>query len=329
MFHTRISDSSIPRIGGRPGGWGQAVWWLVFWLWSGTCPPALAGQSVTLLLSEQGGIYEEAAQALSLELERDAGQWTVRSRDVDTTSPADGTQGGIVVAIGLRALEYALSARDERPLLALLVPRSTFEMLMSERAQTGRRRPVSALFLDQPFTRQLRLIRLALPQAGRVGVLVGPATEGQVDGLKKAGVEVGLDVDIRSIQEPEQLFSSLDALGREVDVLLMLPDPMVVNRQTLRSLLLRTYRKRLPVVAYSAGLVQAGALLGVYASPAQLGTEAGKWLRVISWNAAKPVTVKEPESFSVDVNLSVARSLELRLPSSEELAARLATGGAP
>jgi ABC transporter substrate binding protein len=321
--YSGLVGASIPRA-------VLVAWRWVLLLSSLSCPPVLAGQDVTLLLSEQGGIYREAAQALARELERDPGQWSIRLRNVDTALSADIGQSGVLITFGVRALQYALSAPGDAPLLALLVPGMTFERLMSERPQVGRRRPIYALYLDQPLTRQMRLIRLALPEAKRVGVLAGPTTEGQAGDLRKAGREAGLEVDIRNLREPAQLFSTLNTLAREVDVLLLLPDPLVVGRETLQTLFLQTYRQRLPIVAYSAGLVQAGALMGLYATPSQLGGEAGQWLREISrQGATKPLAYRQPETFSVDVNLNVARSLELRLSSSEDLAARLAAGSTP
>jgi len=293
------------------------------------CLPAQAAQTVTLLLSEPVGIYQEAAQALQRELAREDGLQSVRLQQVDDRPNLAGAADELIVALGVRALRYALDAQGSSPLFALLVPSLTFEKLISDRPQASRRRVVSTLFLDQPYARQLQLIRLALPETNRVGVLVGPATESQGAALKKAGRETSLDVRIHAINNREQLFAGLNELAREVDVLLLLPDPQVVSGESLRALFLQTYQLRLPIVAYSAGLVRAGATLGLYATPAQLGTEAGKWIREMPWDKGGGVAATRfPKAHTVDVNRHVARSLELPLPSGEALDARLdAEGG--
>jgi ABC-type uncharacterized transport system substrate-binding protein len=187
-----------------------------------------------------------------------------------------------------------------------------------------RRRTISALFLDQPYPRQMQLIRHALPEARRVGVLVGPATAQQGNNIKNAGRESGLDVRIQAIQSRESLFAALNDMAREVDVLLLLPDPQVVSGETLRTLLLQTYRLRLPIVAYAASLVQAGATLGLFATPAQMGAEAGKWIREMDVEKGwiKAMT-RFPQRYTVEVNRNVARTLQLTLPSVESLNAQL------
>lgn len=280
--------------------------------------PIHAAQTITLLLSEPRGIYQEAAQALQQELARDGGRWAIHPQVVDDRPSLAGPDE-LIVTLGVRALKYALDAPGSSPLFALLVPSLTFDKLVSER-QHSPRRAISALFLDQPFFRQLQLIRLALPEARRVGVLAGPATEGQAGALKKAGREAGLEVRIHAINNLEQLFAGLNDLAREADVLLLLPDPQVVGGEILRALFLQTYQLRLPIVAYASSLVQAGAALGLYATPAQLGSEAGKWIR--ETNGEKAAT-RFPQRYTVEVNRNVARTLELPLPTVESLNARL------
>lgn len=313
----------------RAFGRALARWMLALLFAALGCLPAGAALPITLLLSEAGGIYQEAAQALARELDQDAGKWSVRMRGVDAAAPVGDGEDGVTVAFGVRALQHALSAPGDGPLFVLLVPGLTFEKLVAERPQNLRRRALFPLYLDQPFTRQLRLIRLALPEVRRVGVVLGPSTEGQADDLRKAGREVGLDVELRPIRTQEQLFSGLNALARETDALLLLPDPLVVRRETLQVLFLQTYRQRLPVVAYSTGLVQAGALFGLYTTPAQLGIEGGKWVREMPWDrGGRLAAPRYPRYFAVDVNQNVARSLELVVASGERLATRLdAEGG--
>jgi hypothetical protein len=290
--------------------------------------PVQAAQSVTLLLSEPVGIYREAAQALQRELTRELAMQDVpggiRWQHVGEQPNLAGDPDELIVTLGVRALKYALDAPGSAPLFALLVPSLTYEKLIADHPQASRRRAASALFLDQPFSRQLQLIRLALPETKRIGVLVGPATAGQTDELKKAGRETGLDVRIHAIHDREQLFAGLNDLAREVDVLLLLPDPQVVSGETLRALFLQTYQLRLPIVAYAASLVQAGATLGLYATPAQLGREAGKWIRgMLGEKGANKATTLYPQLYTVEVNRNVARTLELPLPSVESINARL------
>lgn len=294
------------------------------WLSVIACLPAQSAQSVTLLLSEPTGIYREAAQALQRELTPLDVPGGMHWRHVDEQPDLTGDANALIVTLGVRALKYALDAPGSGPMLALLVPSLTYEKLIADRSQASRRRVVSALFLDQPYARQLQLIRLALPDARRVGVLVGPATAGQADALRKAGRESGLELHVRGIDNQQMLFAGLIELAREVDVLLLLPDPLVVSGETLRALFLLSYQLRLPILAYASALVQAGAPLGLYATPTQLGSEAGKWIReMLLEKGANKAMTRFPELYTVEINRNVARTLELPLPSAASLSTRL------
>jgi len=313
----RLTSLASSRLLHR-AGWLIGMVFAIAWL------PAQAAQTVTLLLSEPTGIYQEAAQALQQELARDDGRWVIRLQTVDDRPNVAGAADDLVVTLGVRALRYALDAQGTAPLFAALVPGLTFEKLLTNRPQASRRRAVSALVLDQPFSRQLQLIHLALPKAKRVGILVGPEMKSRAAELKNAGSEGGLDVRIYTINNREQLFTSLNDLAQQVDVLLLLPDPQVVGAETLRGLFLRTYQQRLPIVAYASSLVQAGATMGLYATPAQLGIEMGKWIREMDGETlVHKVTTRVPQRYTVEINRNVARTLELPLPSVESLTTRL------
>jgi hypothetical protein len=286
--------------------------------------PVLAASTVSLLLSEPSGIYQEAAWALQRELARDPGRWLVRQQQVADRPNLAEVPDGLIVAVGVRALRYALDSPGKVPVFALLVPSITFNRLMADRPTTGRGHPVSVLFLDQPYVRQLQLIRVALPAASRVGILVGQTTAGDALALRSAARDAGLEVRIQPVEGRQQLFSSLVDLTREVDVLLLLPDAQVVSGSTLQALLLQTYQRGLPVVAYATSLVQAGATLGLFATPEQLGLEAGIHIRETPAEQfmSRPVA-SYPQRSTVEVNGEVARTLGLTLPPVEILGARL------
>lgn len=184
--------------------------------------------SVTLLLSEPGGIYQEAAQALQAELE-EAGvrvtQQTVAQREPERED--------WVVALGVAALQHALDECNTTPVMALLVPRASYTRLTA-----GRTRPVTALYLDQPLWRTAALMRLALPGIRRVGAILGPATRQIREDMRQACAAQGLELHAVTIDSAAALFPALADLADEIDVLRLVPDPLVVNRNTLQSLLL-------------------------------------------------------------------------------------------
>ena len=135
--------------------------------------------SVVVLSSESGAAYAEAAQALIGELEK-RGLPRDEVLAITTAEWTGAVQSGakLIVTLGVQASERVAQSNVQSPVLCTLLPLASFERLL--RAQGRRSSPrFTALYLDQPFSRQLTLIRQALPKAKRVGVLWGPASAAQ------------------------------------------------------------------------------------------------------------------------------------------------------
>lgn len=276
-------------------------------LWPGL---ALAAPTIHILIAEPGGIHQEAASSLSQGLSR--GNW-----EITVSTPAHNTNSNsdLTVAIGTKALEAAL-ARPARPILSLLVPRSTYERLASGQQQ------LSALYLDQPLSRQLQLLGIA--GFKKVGAPLGLSSRQMQNELQTASQESGIQVGSALVERGTDLQSALTDLARDNQAFLLLPDPMVAQRGTLQNFFLHTYRLKKPVLAYSAPLAQSGALLALYATPAQLGEEAAGWIRE-GWGRGefRLGPPRYPRRFTISINRTVARSLDIVLPSEDALTRQL------
>lgn len=302
----------VPHVHSRVSRWARLAGVLLAGLlgWPGAALPAPV---IRVLLSEPAGIYQETAASLSQTLSRQNWKISVSSPEAVATNDAD-----LTVAIGTRALETALTQPSDGPVLALLVPRLAYERLASGRRQ------VSALYLEQPLTRQLQLLGLALPGLKMAGATLGPASRGLQAELQSAAKESGIPVNTALIDQGSDLYASLTELAKDSQAFLLLPDPVVVRRGALQNFFLHTYRLKKPVLGYSAPLVKSGALLGLYATPTQLGEEAAGWIRE-SWSrgAFHLGAPRYPQRFTTGINRAVARSLEIDLPSEEALSRRL------
>lgn len=271
-----------------------------------------AAPTINVLVSEPTGIYQQAAASLTQALGR--GDWTIT---LSTPGRNAASRSDLTVAIGTRALEAAM-ARPGRPVLSLLVPRMSYERL------TAGSRQVSALYLDQPLSRQLQLLSLALPGLTRAGALLGPSSQGMRTDLQSAAQDTGVRVSTALVGQGADLHAALTGLAEDSQAFVLLPDPMLAQRSMLQNFLLHTYRLKKPVLAYSAPLARSGALLSLYATPAQLGGEAAGWIAASWRNGAFHLGApRYPKSFTIGINRTVARSLDLALPAEDALARKL------
>lgn len=277
---------------------------------------------VAVVLSDDATPYQEVYQVIRAYLD-DTPHEAVRVY-AEGLTPAALNDARLVVAVGVGAAE-ALAALPERPpVLAILVPRAWYLKTGRARLGSGNRRGLSAIYLDQPFERQALLIRLALPDVRRVGVLLSAEQSSVVNELDSALRAQGLSLVYATLTPDERLITPLEAVLTEADLLLALPDPLVFNRNTAQSLFLTSYRYRDPVLGYSRSLTRAGALLSLHSSPAQIGRQAAEWISsAIQGGAVRLPPPAYPSYFSVSINDQVARSLGFILPPEADLEKRL------
>lgn len=295
-----------PRIRPRPGC--LLALWLLFLF----APFAQAGEGlhrVLLLLSADTPPYRELAMALN------ASFGAVERRQLDLRVHTVGeaplpSHNDLVVTAGVRALRQILERPDTTPLLAAFLPEASYRRL-----QPGGRRPASALFIDQPPSRYLDLVRALLPRARHIGLIASPYSQPLLPTLRRAATRRHLVLRIEHLDAERELARVIRRLFPRSDALLALADPGVYNRRTLKNLLLASYRQGLPVIGYSRSLVRAGALAAVYTTPSQLGLQLAEtltaWMRAPDHGLPPP---RHPEYFVVDVNRPLARALGLAIP---------------
>ena len=281
-----------------------------------------AEPSVVLVSSELSPAYVELADALIAELERgglarDAVRRLTAAEFVAQERPTP----ALFVTLGLRAATVLAQSDDRVPVLCTLLPRASFERMLLE---TGRKASshFSAIYLDQPLSRQLDLVRLMLPQARRIGVLWGESSVSQQAALDTAAASRGLRVVSARVDADEPLFPALRKVLDESDVLLALADPQIYHGGTIQNILMTSVRARVAMVAFSPAYVRAGALAAVHVTPAQIGQQAGGLARAVLQGRALPGAPLYSREFEVSVNAPVAHALALSLDP-VALAARL------
>ena len=282
---------------------------LLFWLGS----LAHAAPSVVIVSSERSPAFVEAAESLISELERlgvsrfDMLQQT--ALEFQKTGPGSPK---LLVALGSPAALAVAKTGPLYPVLCALLPRNSYDVVLRETGQKSSEK-FSALVLDQPLSRQLELIRLALPAVKNVGVLWGPESKLKEVRFKAVAATKLLSVVEGKVTSESFLFPQLKKVLVEADVLLALADQEVFNAQTIQNILLSSFRAKVPLVGFSPAYVRAGALLAVFSTPAQIGQQSAVLAKDVLMGKGLPDKPVYPKNFSVMVNDHVARSLGLSL----------------
>lgn len=269
-------------------------------------PMARAG-GIALVLSQQGGPYAEFSAALQKSL--DGSSWniahTVTSESVDPPAP----RTDLIITAGAEALRQTLARNLNQPILATLLPRQTYEKVISDAGKQRQR--VSAIYLDQPPNRQAAFLRHLLPEHKRVGILLSNETRHQYNQYKQA-----FSTNRYSLQSDESdgentLVAALGTLLPRIDVLLAIPDSTIYKRDNIKPILVTSYRYQRPVVGFSASFVGAGALAAIYSTPTQIANQTAE---LIKSNGANLAAAQGPEMFAISINRTVANALNLSIP---------------
>ena len=215
----------------------------------------------------------------------------------------------LVIALGVKALEAASKLKHTTPVLGVFTPMPVFNSLLEK---SKRDLDIfSAVVLDQPYWRQMSLIKTILPEAKKMGILLGKTSSRYGDILVEEGEEVGLNVDVENVSQESDLIPKLKQVLEANDVLLAIPDPLIYNRETAEPILLTSYRHQKPVFGYSQSYVRAGALAAVYSNTKQLARQTAE----IAIHAQQAPGIlpppQAPKYFSILVNRQVARSLSI------------------
>lgn len=266
-------------------------------------------RQVLLLLSEQQAAYQHFRRAFEQNLPSDV-RLEVRTLAQQTELP----KADVLVAAGSKAAQWA-AGRWQGAMLATMLPSTNFKLIQSGKALPH---PMSALFLDQPLSRQVALLRAALPALKRVGVLYTADGDFVPQPLQRELVKQGAQLVTQAVRADENLSGKLEALLTQSEILLAVPDSNLYNSFTIRNILLGSYRRGIPMVGLSAAYVSAGALCAVYSTPEQQAAQAAGMVSDFLLRGVMP-----PPQFSqlyqIALNAEVARSMRFNVRSVEAL----------
>lgn len=229
-------------------------------------------------------------------------------------SPEDKSNRDLIIGIGYRISKSLSKQKLQLPILNLLVPLTTTSQFRSNSPR------YASLVIDQPFSRQFLMIREAFGNSTRTGLVTGKSSARLKDQIKNAAQQNHIPLNYSHIDNSEELIAVLKQLFSNSEVLLVTPDPLIYNRKTIRSILLLSYRQRIPVIGYTQSYTKAGAAIAMYSTASQIGEHTSEIIYDF-FNAGKKFNsnIIEPRYFSIDINQKVSRSLGLDLPDANVL----------
>lgn len=272
---------------------------------------------VLLMLSDTTQPYQSFARKLKSSLPSSIQLSVHEAEGKHIGAPAD-----LLVTVGMQAAEGALSDPGA-PLLVVMVPKAGYDsLIVGQKISQG----VSAIYLDQPWGRQFDFLYALMPELNQVGLVYSPELQAEVSPLLISAKNRGHKVNSQVVRSADGLFSSLEKSLSGSDVLLAIPDSRIFNASSIRNILLTSYRHRVPLVGFSQGYVNAGALAAIFTQPEQVAQQTAR--QIIEFSHKRELSPpRYPDDFAISINLQVARSLGITPPSEDIIRKRMSNAG--
>lgn len=300
--------------------------WITFALFSIVClltAPAetvRAQEKVLLVNSNMDSIYQEYAGLLRSYLEvLGEGRYTTELTSLKQFVPQTVTgQYKLIITSGSTAAEQLLATGNATPLLVTFIPSREYFSGREQayRCQSGR---CTFLFLDQPPERQMRFVRALFPAGTRLGMFHLETGNSMLNEYQRQAQRHKLRLIPMQVGGNDEVLDALQKSVTDIDVLLAHPDTRLINRNTAKGILLKSYYHRVPLLAYSSSFVKAGATAGLFSSPDDLAQHAAETAMQILNGNKPPQPSAYPKYFRVELNTRVSDSLNLNLPSETKI----------
>jgi putative ABC transport system substrate-binding protein len=230
-------------------------------------------------------------------------------------------QADIIAASGAIAIRAAQQATSTIPIVMMGTADPVRAGFVASLARPGGNiTGVSHLDVDLT-SKQLELLREALPGVSRVAVLADPAmpyTPAMMSETERAARALGMQLQILEVTDPNALESAFATIARErVDALIVLPNSARFTAHHRRQIVDLAARSQLPAIYARRGLVEAGGLMSYGASLPALFRRAAVYIDKIL-KGAKPadLPVEQAMKFELFINLKTAKALGLTIPPS-------------
>lgn len=260
--------------------------------------------SVLIVQTGENDYYRQSLQALTENLDGDIDYRVFTGKalpDDDLSGQTD-----LIIMLGRIKVDEIGDRYATTPVIYSYITR--FQWKQSEHVSHE-----YALVLDQPIQRYLKFIS-QLFDTPKVGILNTQNNKLNAEDLQQLSSQMDLTVDQRLLTDNNPVNAVRNIL-EDNDVLLSLPDPKIYNRNSLKGILLTSYRQNKPVVSYSPAHARSGALAAIYSSPENIGQQLAEIINQIQLNGKLPESrLIYPSQFKVEINRNVARSLGLELP---------------
>jgi putative ABC transport system substrate-binding protein len=175
---------------------------------------------------------------------------------------------------------------------------------------------MTGTLLEIPVDRQLKIMRMFLPNLHRIGTLYDPAkTSSRVNDAVQQATISNFQLNGFPVESDKEVPQQLRTLLLEVEALWLIPDSTVLTNESVQFILESALARQIPVIGFSPELTRMGALLSLSVNYGEVGRETGLLAkRILNGENLLPLNPKPIERLKITVNLKTAKFLNITFP---------------
>lgn len=213
----------------------------------------------------------------------------------------------IFLAIGPEALRYLAGVAPGGPVISTFTSHKVFHAVLDK--SPSRNGQITAIYADPSPAQQFQLIGMIYRKPIRVGVILSSENDHILGVLRRSVSERVAEVTYETLAPGEDITRVLTRLA-DVQAILATPDSVVYNAETIRTILVSTYRRNQALIGFSSAMVKAGALASTFSGIDDIVAQIENMLGDYEATGVLPEP-QFPKFFDTVVNEDVARSLNI------------------
>ena len=274
--------------------------------------PSYSETSVLAVMSSEGKIYQKFYSSLKNKLHENLvlSQTTPDMIHSEVLDKYD-----LIISVGNNATRAVSEYKSTATVIYSLIPDNT-HLTTSNPCRSDK---CYKVYINQPINRFIKLYKILFPGNGTLVFVTTKQNTIQSQRLRTSSRKFGINYKEIELSENSNIARTLIHKLNKNDVLLALPNPQIYNKNNAKSIILSTYHKNVPIIAYSKSFAKAGALVSLYSNIDNIAEETANLANKISSTGQQKQKEYYPENFSVDINSAVSESLNLNITPKNEI----------
>jgi putative ABC transport system substrate-binding protein len=264
---------------------------------------------IGVVISSDIYVYKQAVQGIKQELAADIREYELHGDEQEGRRIMQAIllwKPDVVLTIGPLATVMANSYLKEIPVV--------FCMVLNPEQKGLKGGKIGGISMNIEADEQLKLIKRTLPQAKKVGVLYSSASDKTIKAAQRAAKKMKIDLIALRVEERQEVPDKLKELISQMDVFWMLPDNLVIDRESFKFIMLTTLENQIPVLGYSKNIAKAGALFSLAVNSEAVGRQAARLVINIIKKNQPQFDIFFPEEIEYALNLHIAQTMGLQIP---------------